>query len=65
MLFESGLHLVLAKTDQPIGRRLRRFLVDEVLPQIARTGAFQPDAEGDDVDLDEDTYADLDAQAAA
>jgi prophage antirepressor-like protein len=52
VLFESGLHLVLAKTEQPIGRRLRRFLVDEVLPQIARTGAYEPDADEDDVDLE-------------
>lgn len=34
VLFESGLHLVLAKTNLPIGKRLRRFLVDEVLPQL-------------------------------
>ena len=54
VLFESGLHLVLAKTEQPVGRRLRRFLVDEVLPQIARTGAYAADDDGDDVDLDED-----------
>ena len=47
LLFESGLHLVLAKTSQPIGRRLRRFLADQVLPQLARTGAYQPErAEG-------------------
>ena len=52
VLFESGLHLVLAKTGQPVGRRLRRFLVDEVLPQIARTGAYEPDADEDDVDLE-------------
>lgn len=42
LLFEPGLLLVLAKTHLPVGRRLRRFLVDEVLPQIARTGAYQP-----------------------
>jgi hypothetical protein len=27
---------VLTKTDKPVGKRLRRFLVDEVLPQLAR-----------------------------
>ena len=43
ILFESGLHLVLAKTSKPVGRRLRRFLVDEVLPQIARDGRYDPD----------------------
>lgn len=36
LLFEPGLHLVLTKTSKPIGRRLRRFLVDEVLPRLAR-----------------------------
>ena len=40
LLLEPGLHLVLTKTDKPIGRRLRRFLVDEVLPQIVRTGSY-------------------------
>ena len=44
VLFESGIHLVLAKTDLPVGKRLRRFLVDEVLPQIARTGRYPPEA---------------------
>jgi prophage antirepressor-like protein len=41
LLFEPGVLLVLAKTHLPVGRRLRRFLVDEVLPQIARTGVYQ------------------------
>lgn len=38
VLYESGLlmGLLLAKTDR--GRRLRRFIVDEVLPQLLRTG---------------------------
>jgi prophage antirepressor-like protein len=44
LLLESGLHLVLTRTDKPIGKRLRRFLADEVLPQLARTGAYSPDA---------------------
>lgn len=43
VLFESGLHLALAKTHMPAGRRLRRFLVDDVLPQIARDGRYAPD----------------------
>lgn len=43
VLFESGLHLVLAKTNLPIGKRLRRFLADEVLPQLARTGRYAPE----------------------
>lgn len=42
LLLEPGLHLVLTKTDKPVGRRLRRFLVDEVLPQLVRTGRFEP-----------------------
>ncbi len=42
VLFESGLHLALVKTQMPLGRALRRFLVDEVLPQLVRTGAYQP-----------------------
>ena len=43
LLLEPGLHLVLTKTDMPIGRRLRRFLVDEVLPQLVRTGGYAPE----------------------
>ncbi len=42
VLYEPGLHLVLAKTNKPVGRRLRRFLVDHVLPQLARDGHFDP-----------------------
>src|SRR5690606_27265982 len=33
------------KTSKPLGKVLRRFLVDEVLPQLARTGRYAPDAE--------------------
>jgi len=43
LLFEPGLHLTLAKTNKPVGRRLRRFIADEVLPQIARDGAYLPE----------------------
>ncbi len=39
LLFEPGVHLVLTKTAKPIGRELRRFLVDEVLPQLVRLHA--------------------------
>ena len=42
ILFEPGLHLVLAKTNKPIGIRLRRFIVDEVLPQLVRDGHYAP-----------------------
>ncbi len=46
LLLEPGLHLVLTKTDKPIGRRLRRFLVDEVLPQLVRTGSYSAQPAG-------------------
>ena len=36
-LYEPGLHLALARTAKPVGRRLRRFVASEVLPQLART----------------------------
>jgi hypothetical protein len=36
MLLEPGLDLVLLKTSKEIGRRLRRFLVDEILPRLRR-----------------------------
>lgn len=44
LLFESGLHLALIKTRKRIGQDLRRFLAEEVMPQLARTGAYQPAA---------------------
>jgi prophage antirepressor-like protein len=43
LLFEPGLHLCLTKTNKPIGRRLRRFLADEVMPQLVRDGRYSPD----------------------
>src|SRR5262249_35164831 len=42
LLLEPGLHLVLTKTHRPVGVKLRRFLADEVLPQLARTGRYTP-----------------------
>ena len=42
LLLEPGLHLVLTKTHRPVGVRLRRFLANEVLPQLARTGSYTP-----------------------
>lgn len=44
VLFESGIHLACLKTRNPRGRLLRRFLADEVLPQLARTGRYEPEA---------------------
>ena len=43
LLFESGLHLALTKTSKPVGKRLRRFMVDELLPQIVRDGCYSPE----------------------
>jgi prophage antirepressor-like protein len=43
VLFESGLYLALAKTGKPAGVRFRRFLADEVMPQLARTGRYEPE----------------------
>ena len=43
ILFESGLHLALVKTRKPEGVRLRRFLAEQVLPQLVRTGKYSPD----------------------
>ncbi|MCP4599158.1 MAG: hypothetical protein GY847_01245 [Proteobacteria bacterium] len=31
------------KTNKPIGVKLRRFLVDEVMPQLVRDGAYLPE----------------------
>lgn len=44
VLFESGLHLALVKTTKSAGVRLRRFLAEQVLPQLARTGRYEPEA---------------------
>ena len=43
LLFQPGIWVVCLKTDKPAGVRLRRFLVDEVLPQISHDGAYLPD----------------------
>ncbi len=40
LLFLPGVFLALAKTELTLGKKLRRFLVDEVLPAIAQTGRF-------------------------
>lgn len=41
LLKESGFHLVCLKTDKPVGRRLRRWLSDEVMPSLVRAGSYQ------------------------
>lgn len=45
VLYEAGLWLCLAKSEMELGRKLRRFLVDNVLPQIARDGRYSPERE--------------------
>ena len=42
ILFESGVHLTLQKTEQAAGRALRRLMADEVFPQLARDGRYSP-----------------------
>lgn len=51
LLFEPALHFVCLKTNKPIGKKLRRFMVDEVMPQLVRDGAYIPGREvkGNDV----------------
>lgn len=41
LLFESGLHLACLRTTKPMGKKLRRFLAVEVLPQLIRTGEYR------------------------
>ncbi len=65
VLFESGLHMVLLKTRHPSGRRLRRFLVAEVLPKLARTGRYEPEVPAVVPDLAQRREARLLRQAEA
>jgi hypothetical protein len=44
LLLEPGIHLVLLKTQKPIGIRLRAFLAEEVMPALLRTGKYAPEA---------------------
>lgn len=62
VLYEPGLMLALQLTTMPRGRQLRRYLADEVLPQLARDGQYSPtrQVEGDtivDRDLKPDDHA--------
>lgn len=43
ILFESGLHGVLLLSRQPKARAMRRWLREEVMPQLARSGTYSPD----------------------
>ncbi|MEJ7728188.1 MAG: BRO family protein [Polyangiaceae bacterium] len=36
VLFETGVHVVALKTDKPLGKKLRRWLADEVMPGLLR-----------------------------
>lgn len=36
LLYESGVDLVCIKTEQPLGKKLRRFLADEIVPRLRR-----------------------------
>lgn len=38
VLFEPGFDLVCQKTEKPAGKRLRRYLADEVIPKLRRGG---------------------------
>lgn len=42
LLTETGLTMALLKTQKPAGVVLRRFIADEVMPQISRTGRYDP-----------------------
>jgi excisionase family DNA binding protein len=51
ILYETGLNFVCVKTDKPLGRKLRRFLVERILPELRR-GTF-PAPEPDRAAADE------------
>lgn len=42
VLHESGIDLVCIKTEKPLGKKLRRFLADEVLPKLRRGEPILP-----------------------
>lgn len=62
VLFESGLNKALMLSRKPLGRRLRQFLADEVLPQLTRTGRYDPDEAT--VDHERDSRGELDDRMA-
>lgn len=43
VLTEQGVHLVCLKTEKPAGKRLRRWLAREVLPQLRSAGSYAVD----------------------
>lgn len=42
LLFESGLHGILLLSRQPLAKAMRRWLREEVLPQLVRDGHYSP-----------------------
>ncbi|ANA15105.1 MULTISPECIES: BRO family protein [Acetobacter] len=48
---ESGLYYLTFASRKPVAKRFRRWVTEEVLPQIRRTGEYRPDKGQDDVDL--------------
>ncbi len=43
LLFEPGLYGVCLKTNKPVGVRLRDYIKTEILPQVMRDGAYLPE----------------------
>lgn len=43
LLFEPGLNLVFDKTTKPVGVRFRKFISEEVVPQLTRSGRYLPE----------------------
>lgn len=43
LLFETGINAITMLSRKPEARRLRRYLIEEVLPQLHRTGAYTPE----------------------
>lgn len=42
LLFETGINAITLLSKKPEARKLRRYLIEEVLPQLHRTGAYTP-----------------------
>lgn len=58
LLTEEGVYAVCLKTNKPAGKRLRKFIKGEVVPQIVRDGVYLPSrqvADGKLVDRGTDT----------
>ena len=42
---EQGFYDVVIRSNKPQGRKLRRYVTDEILPQVLRTGRYAPEVE--------------------